>query len=110
MGGNQAVLCFALVLYSSTAKSIPPEDLRFLGGPRRRGDAGGAPTREFGSTLPSDEADMCRFAGSKEVLRQKTYKQNPGGSRREIAKTKNKLWLRVAQLEPQPQISDHQKR
>ena len=27
-----------------------------------------------------------------------------------IAKTKNKLWLRVTQLESQPQISDHQKR
>ena len=27
-----------------------------------------------------------------------------------IAKTKNKLWLQVTQLESQPQISDHQKR
>ena len=64
--GSTLLACYLLlVLYSSTAKNIPPEDLRFLGGPRRRGDAGGAPTREFGPILPSDEADMCLFFGLK---------------------------------------------
>ena len=33
------------------------------GGPRRYGDSGGAPIREFGPMLPSDEAGMCRFLG-----------------------------------------------
>ena len=39
--------------------------MRFLGGPRRYEDSGGAPTREFGPIIPSDEADMCRFLGLK---------------------------------------------
>ena len=46
-------------------KNTAPEHLQFLGGPRRYEDSGGAPTREFGPILPSDEADMCRFSGLK---------------------------------------------
>ena len=44
--------------------------MRFLdlGGPRRREDKGGAPTREFGPILPSDEADMCRFPASVDAI------------------------------------------
>ena len=68
MGGTiRQYFVACLVLYSSTAKNIPPEDLQFLGGPRRREDKGGAPTREFGPILPSDEADMCRFSGTKSI-------------------------------------------
>ena len=67
MGGQlgSTLLCFVIV--EQPRKSIPPEDLRFLGGPRRREDSGGAPTREFGPILPSDEADMCRFSGTKSI-------------------------------------------
>ena len=61
---------------------------------------------------------MCRFPGLKKVLRQKLKKffgkKLPNKILKvhveKIAKTKNKLWLRVTQLESQPQISDHQKR
>jgi len=65
MGGQlgSCFLCFGIV--QQHRKNIPPKDLRFLGGPRRREDKGGAPTREFGPILPSDEADMCRFSGLK---------------------------------------------
>ena len=62
-------LCCLLVIVQQHRKNISPEDLRFLGGPRRREDSGGAPTREFGPILPSDEADMCRFPGLKKILR-----------------------------------------
>ena len=66
MGGTirQYFACL-LGVVQQHRKNIPPEDLRFLGGPRRREDSGGAPTREFGPILPSDEADMCRFSGLK---------------------------------------------
>ena len=54
---------------------------------------------------------MCCFPGLIKTLRQnKTSKQIPEGSCRENRKNENKLWLRVTQLESQPQISDHQKR
>ena len=61
MGGQLGSLLL-LGIVQQHRKNIPPEDLRFLGGPRRREDKGGAPTREFGPILPSDEADMCRFS------------------------------------------------
>jgi hypothetical protein len=39
----------------------------------------------------SGEADMCRFPGLKKVLRQKTSKQNPEGSRRENRKNEKQI-------------------
>ena len=39
----------------------------------------------------SGEADMCRFPGFKKVLRQKTSKQNPEGSRRENRKNEKQI-------------------
>ena len=92
-------------------KNTVPENRRFLGGPRWYEESEGGPTREFGPNLPSGGADMCRFPGLKKSslakkIPNKILKVHVG----KIAKTKNKLWLRVTQLESQPQISDHQKR
>ena len=56
----------------------------------------------------SGGADMCRFPGLKKVLRQKTSKQNPEGSRQENCKNQNAkqiVALSYAQLESKPQIS-----
>ena len=39
----------------------------------------------------SGGADMCRFPGLKKVLRQKTSKQNPEGSRRENRKNEKQI-------------------
>ena len=44
MGGQlgSCFLCFGIV--QQHRKNIPPEDLRFLGGPRRREESGGTRT------------------------------------------------------------------
>ena len=62
---------------------------------------------------------MCRFSGLKVFSEENLVKYRARNFEtckilkvhvEKIAKTKNKLWLRVTQLESQPQISDHQKR
>ena len=62
---------------------------------------------------------MCRFPGLKVFSEENLVKYRARNFElnkilkvhvEKIAKTKNKLWLRVTQLESQPQISDHQKR
>ena len=58
----------------------------------------------------SGGADMCRFPGLKKFFGKKLPNKILKVHVEKIAKTKNKLWLRVTQLESQPQISDHQKR
>ena len=62
---------------------------------------------------------MCRFSGLKVFSEENLVKYRARNFEtckilkvhvEKIAKTKNKLWLRVTQLESQPQISDHKKR
>ena len=53
---------------------------------------------------------MCRFPGLKKFIGKKLPNKILKVHVEKIAKTQNKLWLRVTQLESQPQISDHQKR
>ena len=53
---------------------------------------------------------MCRFPGLKKFFGTKLPNKILKVHVEKIAKTKNKSWLRVTQLESQPQISDHQKR
>ena len=55
-----------LRLCSGPAIFPSPEKLRFLGDPHRHENGGGAPTRDFGPILPSDEADMP-FSGTKKI-------------------------------------------
>jgi hypothetical protein len=81
----------ALALYSSTAKIPFPKICGFLGGPRRREDKGGAPTREFGPILPSGGADMCRFPGLKKFFGKKLPNKILKVHVEKIAKTKGQL-------------------
>ena len=53
---------------------------------------------------------MCRFLGLKKFFGKKLPNKILKVHVEKIAKTKNKLWLQVTQLESQPQISDHQNR
>ena len=71
--------------------------------PRRHEDKGGAPTREFGPILPSDEADMCRFSGLKvfseenlvkyRARKSQKRKTNCGCELHKSAKTQKRLRL-----------------